>query len=752
MHFAELISMINAKQNPYNFLDTYCLRTPFFSLKFYNQLIRKKEFSLDDLKKYWKEPAFKEGLFLASPELYSEIEKTLKGSYNQKKIKSICQTVFKYLIRASTRCTPFGLFSQVSLKTIDNSNEETTSFTRRTDFDTNYLFSLALKLSRIDEIKNQLLFFPNTSLYKTDNDQYRYVEYFIEKNTRSYSIEAIEATEYLDIIIKESEKGKTIHQLANYLIDDDISYEEAKGYIEILIDNQILISELYPNVTGNDILSELICTLEKYDNLEHHIEKLKSLQNDLNCIDQKLGNSHFVYEDIIQKLQKLSIPFEGKHLFQTDLSVEKQIASITTYQVNTIKKVIPLLLKLNQFTESDHLKKFKKAFIDRYDQQEVDLANVLDIESGIGYVQNNEVADTTPFLYDIKPSKKNVVQSEQFLLNEAQKIIYQKLLQAHKNNDYGIEITDTDFKNIELNWKHIPDTMAAFTEVVHQKDKQQIILHGFSHGAGKLLGRFCHFNKNIFNYVTRITDIEQDLNSDKTLAEIVHLPQSRTGNILKRPHIRSYEIPYITNSTLPFKNQISINDLTVSIRNNRVVLKSKRLGKEVLPRLTNAHNYSSKALPIYHFLCDLEFQNTKTYLGFNWPNITKQFSFLPRVSYRGIVLSKAKWIIHKDAIDEIVNKYDTTNNPIDCIKQWRKKHGIPKFIQIKEGDNTLLIDLSHTESIQLFVDIIKRKNNMVLQEFLHINDDYSTSNEKENYVNEHIFTFYNTQKLNSKKL
>ena len=52
------------------------------------------------------------------------------------------------------------------------------------------------------------------------------------------------------------------------------------------------------------------------------------------------------------------------------------------------------------------------------------------------------------------------------------------------------------------------------------------------------------------------------------------------GNVIHRPQMREYEIPFLACSTLDPEHQIPVTDLCVSVRNNRVRLRSMRLGRE----------------------------------------------------------------------------------------------------------------------------------------------------------------------------
>ena len=60
---------------------------------------------------------FKEALFLGSPNLYDEFEKTGELISEETRL-----SLYKYFLRMSYRCTPFGMFSGVSAGTIGDSN------------------------------------------------------------------------------------------------------------------------------------------------------------------------------------------------------------------------------------------------------------------------------------------------------------------------------------------------------------------------------------------------------------------------------------------------------------------------------------------------------------------------------------------------------------------------------------------------------------------------------------------------------
>src|SRR5690625_2450551 len=122
-----------------------------------------------------------------------------------------------------------------------------------------------------------------------------------------------------------------------------------------------------------------------------------------------------------------------------------------------------------------------------------------------------------------------------------------------------------------------------------------------------------------------------------------------------RPILRKYEIPFLCNSSVDKKFQVSINDLLVSIVGDEVVIWSKKLNKRIIPRISNAHNFRISSLPIYRFLGDVQNDSIIDGLGWDW-GIYSSCEFLPRISYNKIIICRAIWNIDVDMINNYNSK------------------------------------------------------------------------------------------------
>lgn len=709
----------------FTFFSSFIIRTPAYPIHFYKNLTKGFSIKSDTVKDLVKDPQISEALYLASPELFAEIQKwCTQENYPIQKGEKIKISVLKYLIRMSTRCTPFGLFAACGagrFSDFTKINIEKNSpadilagkkhpFYRRTRLDMQFLANVSTQWSKDQGIQNELLFYPNSTLYKL-GDFYRYIEYTFEKSKRKYSLEALKRSDYLDLILEKAVAGLNKDNLAAHLISDEINKEEALEFIDELISNQILVSELEPTLTENSIKKEpkKVLKIETFNN---------EINNKLLKIDAELGNQIAAYEAIMETLQKEEIAFDKKYLFQTDLFLNSNDFQLDKKYTAVLYKAIHLLNQISEKPKQTPLENFKKSFLERYEHEAVPLVKALDIETGIGYLQNT-IFDPTPILdsIEIKP-KTNT--DQQINLNEAQKIVYNKLQNALQNNETGISLNNADFKEV-FSAHNTSDTFSCVFEIIEEDEKEWIAIQSIGgSSAANLLARFCYGNPEISNFANEITQFESESITDKIIAEIIHLPESRTGNVLRRPSFRTYEIPYLGQSNLPISNQINVEDLWLSIKNNRLVLWSKKHDKEVITKLTNAHNYSYNALPIYQFLCDMQFENHKSALGLS-NKFEKLFDYLPRITIGNCIISKAKWIFnkkkHSDFFEILTSKNDF--NP-EIIRSALLSMNIKKnqYVSLIDGDNTLVINLENDTCIQMLAETTKSRTQFILEEFL----------------------------------
>lgn len=704
-------------QNHYDFHSKLIVRTP--ALPFQPENLSKAK-----LKEICAETWFQEAIYLASPDLYRMSLDWIAGKvFEKKKEQKLVASLCKYYSRMMSRCTPYGLFAACSV--VEWSDENNIVFnekTRQTRFDMHFSCALAQKLVKNLIVKEQLTYYPNTSIYQI-GDELRYIEYQYVDGKRMHQISAVTDSEYLQKILQLSKNGVTYTDLIHAIIDDEITTEDAQSFIDQLIASQILVHNLEPSITEDNFTKQIINVLGKIEdkNIIKLTNDLKEIETLIESLDQKEFNQLLDYQIIKEKLKTLNIPFEENKLFQTDLFNANLEREIDSNWQKDIEASLNLLNRLTPKKERENLKNFAKRFSARYEEQEMPLLQVLDAETGIGYIENSNNNALSPLIENLKLPDNQ--QDKNISWNSIENFLFKKLKTVNEQKQFSIEINEEDLKDLpEADWSDLPPSLSVMFRVVEsEKQGKQILLENCGGSSSiNLLGRFAHGNDEILAISKEIAEIEQNENPDIIFAEIIHLPESRTGNILLHPVFRNYEIPFLGKSSLSLENQILLQDLYISVKSGKIILRSKRLNKIVIPRLSNAHNYSYNALPVYQFLCDLQHQNLRTGFGFQWGAMADKFKFLPRITYKNTILEPATWSLTKNDLALISNDF-------------------PRFILLADGDNELLIDWQNPLSVEAFNDAIKNRDSFQLKEFLYEKDDEIIKNKQnEGFISQFI--------------
>jgi len=671
-------------------------------------------------------PVFQEGLYLSSPEFVKELFK--KEELSEKDRKKLELSFAKYWLRSCSRCTPFGTFAGSALIPITEGPsllelQQNDRHRRSLRLDMNYLSAIVQALLQLPAVRERLTFFANNSIYETP-DGYRYAEASGAGQARTYRLTSIGRSPYLASLLARASRGATIRELVETLMAaEQVDQEEAEAFIGDLCESQLLNAGLEPSVTGANPLDQLIAGLQDIPDLAEWVNKLTEIRDLLKYPEAGVP----FYIKVEEKLQGLGLNIVvPKNSMQADLFLAIDEGHISKDLVAVLVRQASELKALSRQVINPDLQDFKTRFYARYESAEVPLCLALDMDLGIGYAGlrdelagGGELIDGLPVAAAQGQAGTHFDYIQQFTLA--------------KYNDWalkrggGIVIREEEIAAFDKHTTNLrlPGNMSLMGSLLGLDGKLdaehfQFDLAAFTGPSGAiLLGRFAQGDAGLCQFITDVLRSEEREHPEAVHAEIAHLPQPRLGNILLRPVLREYEIPYVGCSGADNEHQLPVDDLLVSIRHNEVVLRSRKLNKRVLPRLTTAHNFSAMSLPVYKFLCDLQTQGLAMPNVWDWGHLSV-LNHLPRVSYKNLIIHKALWKIREQDLSDMPTA--EAEYPA-WFRVFRDRFQLPGRVVYKEGDNELLIDFDRPEGIRLFLHYIRRYKTISLEEFLFTEDN-----------------------------
>lgn len=705
--------------------DTFVLRAPVLPFSALEHL---------DLHALLADPGIREALFIASPELTAALD---AGSTDP----GILRAALRYVSRMAFRATPFGLFSGVATGRFAAASElrlaPRTEHARHTRLDNDYLAKLCDAVAADPALRRELTFVPASSLYRV-GEKYRFAAGRLVRTVREYHLVAIDATPYLDAVLERARSGATFDQLAEVLAGDpELTRDEIDDYLAELARVQVLVPTLQPRVTGPEPADVVRGMLEAMPASRGFASVLGDVSAQLAAIDEVRGAPPDAYRAIAAELKPLPAEVAIARLFQVDLALRMPVATLGPRVASEITRAFELLRKLSPLHPDPVWKQFRDKFIARYETREVPLVDVLDEESGIGFGGAPGDTAQAPLIRDLAfPAAAAAPRS--WTARETRLL---RLL-GESRGAHELVLSDADVATLANEPGALTDTVACTVRLGAASrdalDRGELTVDAvmYSHAsATRLLGRFCHGSPEIHRFVDELAAHEQALAGDAILAEIVHLPEGRLGNILLRPVLRGYEIPYMGASGADPDNQIPITDLLVSVRGNRVVLRSRRLGREVRPQLATAHNYGMRSLAIYRFLCAHASQHTDGG-GFSWGAL-ESAPFLPRVRHGKVVLARAAWRLAKAELEKLTD--------VAAARALRDRRALPRWVIVADGDNELPIDFDNAVSVDAFVQLVRSREAAQLVEMHPAPDQLVVDGPDGTHAHEIIVAFVREQ-------
>ncbi|MFB5660293.1 lantibiotic dehydratase [Alteribacillus sp. HJP-4] len=717
----------NDDVNLYEAANFFMLRAPVLSItKDFKDLSEQNLIPV--LREYVKSPYIKEAIAVASLSLYRSLDK-LDGDPGSKKTRNAASALIKFLIRMSSRPTPFGLFAGVEIGTFHNetkgSFKDQYRYKKRTRPDMEWLLGIVNLAENNFDIIKYLNVKANNATYVTGNRIH--LSYYSscgqlrnQQNSDRKENISIRNTIVVQDVLKIAATPINLEKLIKSINEkyDQATWTQIRTLIWKLCREEFLISELRPPFSSSLPLSYIINVLRKAPTANLLVDELEQIQSMITSYDNLvIGDGLSLYLEINKRMKALN---QSSSMLQVDLKrISAEQPAINQSIQKDIGEAAEWLWKLSdRKIGMGHLREYHLDFLEKYGvNRTVPLIELLSEEKGLG----------PPPDYKHPKGIKTIKKSPQNSQTNKDIFLLEKYTQCLRENKVEIELTKNERERLydrETADIFAPNSGELFAEILSPSPEEMdngnyyiaIGTNVASQEIGQTFGRFTDmispYDREALAEEQSIVE-QQCLDASVEVVEASYLPEyGRSGNVAITDSRRKYHFALGTN-TPEQTILIEPNDIYVGATLNRLYLKSKKLNKRLIVTADNMLNYEHSPNS-YRFLREVSMEDTKPIQPFKWGSL-EGFSFLPRVKSGRIILSPAIWKLnhnHQSIADHSLpfKKWSV------LFHEWQLRMKVPRFVHLTFGDNRLFVDLQNTAHLQELRGELRKKGRIQLRE------------------------------------
>lgn len=708
-------------------------------------------------------PEARAALALASPETVASWRFWTQDPHSERGHK-VERALVRYLARMVGRATPFGLLAGCSLGEVGRETQlqlaPRQQYRRFTRLQGEYQGALVAHLEALPALRQRLHYHPNSSLCQLGRSL-RYTEVLSDSpNEPAFPLIELEPSAALQLTLARAGRGAPGEVLAAALANDHaaVPLTEWRLFVAELITNQVLVSELSTPISGDTDIRALVAHVERIlarpgsggqPAAAHEsaalLLQLRAVADRLQQLDtQTIGSVPPDFAPLPPSgAEPLPLPSaRGLHI---DLYKPVARAVLGAADLTRILKGVRALHRLMGRQSDSSIRDFRLALVARYEGQPVRLVEALDDDFGVGFERaSGPGQDPSPLLagVDFTPAAEDA----SIRWTARQQLIMQKLGAALQAGQDELVFCDADLAGLPEPLP-LPQAFAAQALLLapcgNPSAAARVVIDAvYGPSGANLLGRFCPGSPALESRVRQHLAAEAAHQPECIYAEVIHLPAGRLANLVQRPVLREFEIPFLGHSGAPPERQIPLDDLWVMIKNDQVILRSARLGRQVIPRLTSAHNYRApKNLAIYRFLGALATQGVTAELGWRWHPL-EDLDYLPRVRYQDVILARARWCLRQDTLLPL--RRGSPAAALAQVAQLRQRLKWPRLVTVARGDNRLPIDLDNPLSVEGLVHHLRSLAVAHVEEYLPTPEQLCCEGPEGRYVHEVIVPLLRT--------
>ncbi|WP_268252712.1 lantibiotic dehydratase [Streptomyces galilaeus] len=661
-----------------------------------------------------RDPRVRRALAVGSKEIFEALE---RAEADGGKTSALRGKLLRYLIRMSTRPTPYGLFAGVGLARWGFGTDlalsaEAPAIQTRPDME--WLLNLVFALEARPEIRKHLRFFAHSGAF------FHAGRVFLMERAPDGVIAAepdpgvsIRAGQAVRRALALARTPIAYDELVDGLLSTPGATPEKAGrLIDQLWEQTVLLTDLRPPLTVASPAHHVLDRLSAIPAAKEACASVRRVLDTMECWDGlATERGPAAYRDLLA-LAGSAQSNSSRTPVQVDMALPLAGCEINKTVGEEAVRAAEMLLTLSPWpTGPPHLDAYRQAFEHRYGAgREVPLLELISPDFGLG----------PPALHGHSAPPIGI---DAAAFARRQRTLRDMALDAIREHRQVVRLTDETLARLQTcspEQATFPVSLDIALFVAAESPSSldagefQIIV-GPNIGApaaGRNLGRFASLLGPEAEMVLRqAADAEETCAPDHLWAELSYLPHRlRSANVAVRPLVRDHEITVGATAGGPPERVIPVADLTVSVRDGRFRLWWPAGETQVLTCAGHMLN-SFQAPAVCHFLDELTRAGVAQLSGFDW-GPAADFPFLPRVERGRIILAPAQWRLDGQL---------PSKSPDDFargLRNWQQAWQVPRYVYLTEGDNRLLLDLQNGAQVEQLRAAYDRGQGALLQEAL----------------------------------
>jgi len=634
------------------------------------------------LEQVWKSHQLAEAIRQASPSLADRIDAIRAGhGVQDKQVRRATVATVRYVLRATGRPTPFGLFAGVARVSLGSTagvqwGESHRSVAR---VDTQWLADVVERIEAMPDLLERLdVVFNNLASRRGERLEVPHGQNRVTvRNTiavRAVRDESRSPVRFAALVEKLSElfpgaERSTVGEMLAGLVRQGFLITGLRAPLTVVDPLAHLVERLREaRVSNIAAVASQLCALESVQTeIRHH--------NDTNITGAEQGSARAT---INQRMGELSQA--GRIPLAVDLLLDCEV-HLPLGVARDMERAASALLRLTRRpTGETAWHSFHAAFCDRYGTGTlVPLTEVVDPDAGLGYPAGYP-GNFQPLPTD-GPSKR-----DERLLAMA--------WQAMADGSREITLTDTSIDALadtdRLDEWHIPPHVelaarihATSAEALERGDYTLTVAP--ARAAGTLTSRFTPIAtgsglEEVYRALPAAT--EGALSAQMSFPPVY----PHAENICRVPAYLPHVIP-LGEHRGDDGTTIAIDDLAITATRDRLHLVSISHRRVVEPQVFHALALDKQPPPLARFLTHLPRAFSAVWHEFDWGTHARRLPYLPRLRYDRTVISPSRWRLTTDDLPAGEDGWQ------QALKLWRRRWQCPETVELRDADRTLRLTL-----------------------------------------------------------